>query len=387
MIKLLRHPEGSDGGGGGGEAAATQAPSSPASAVPQASTTSDNPMERMAQSLEKIWNKDEGNPGLGPDTNEEGSKGSEEEGGTPPEETPAWDEDDKKLLAEKGLDKLAHSEEAKKLLKIYRDAEKGIHQFSQSNSNAIERLKTIDGALLNGDIKALKEMGYDIQVETRTPDKMIEEVHQDYNNLSKIWSDMLEQLGEQPPQVVEALKNAAYRLSAPYQAKADSYAKEQEALELESRIAKKLGVEPAKGGRGAQIYENLSKKAEANVTSLVQKELAAGDVNAENYWKEVKAATDFGGPLHALGINLPKAFGTNENTAQFFHEVGKALYIKKDLPNILASARKQWEKEAAMKRQGNGAPKGGSSGNSPSNDNKPVSALSAMMRQFSGRKE
>lgn len=393
--RVLRNPDGAEGAGGGGASVATATASQPSASSDSSSTSTpapSNPMEQMAMSLAQM----SGNPATGPGDNETAQGQTAEGENTAPKDEPVedWAEEEAKFLTGKGLKDLKNlpkNEDTQRLLKMYRDAESGINQFSQSNANATTRLANIDSLLHAGDLQSLKDMGYDIPVETRTPDKMIQEVEHEYSSFAKQWESLLvdidSRLGQEvPPALVEVLKSAAQRFKGHYQTKVDVFNKEMEMSQMEERVAKKYGL--AKGDESKENrYKQLTDKATAHYTDLVQKAVAVGDLKGKEYLDYITKATEIGGPLNAVGVSLAKGFGSNPHTAEFLFKVGKGLHTLENMPSIISDERKKWEKEEALKSQSNGGVYGVSPASNPSNNGAPkASALDAAMMRYMGQK-
>lgn len=390
MIRILRNPEGAETGGGGASVATATAsqPSASSDSSSPSTYTPSNPMEQMAMSLSGNLST------TGPEGDEKAQGQTGEGENTAPETEPVedWAEEEARFLMGKGLKDLKNlpkNEDSQRLLKMYRDAESGINQFSQSNANATTRLSTIDSLLHAGDLQSLKDMGYDIPVETRTPEKMIQEIDHEFNSFSSEWNEFLaaidNRLGQDvPPALVEVLTTAANRFKNRFQTKADVYNKELEMAQVEERVAKKYGLSKGEEGKSTK-YQQLTDKATAHYTDLVQKAVAVGDLEGSKYLDYITKATNIGGPLNAVGVTLAKGFGSNPHTAEFLFKVGKGLHTLENMPSIISSERKKWEKEEALKRQSNGGVHGISPSSNPSNNGAAkTSALSAAMQNYMG---
>lgn len=282
------------------------------------------------------------------------------------EDKTAWTKEDVEALKAKKWDKLPFSKEAAALLKSQQELQSEYSRVSGSNSNAIARNTQLEAALHSGDVKTLTEMGFDLQFDKRTTEDMTKELEVQFNEVKTPMESAIAELrkagmneaADYVKQVVQGILNG-------YNQKAGLIESEKAKKAEKASWAQEFGLTP----KTAKGYENLSKNAETNLTALTQK-----DPDAPKYYAYVKDATKPGGPLHALGVNLARAYGTSPESAAFINDVAKGLYLTKEMPNILKTERTRWEKEVVNKgtthRPGGQAPipANGGKGGSPAAD-------------------
>lgn len=376
--KIYRDPNSSTGGGIAPASGASAAPASPASAPASAATSgasgeAKSPFQSFGEGLAKALSKDpqssqppsDGKGTPPPASGDEGEDkdhiaGTEEpvttaDSGdeTPDEEQQGdepkgWTEDELKDLKARGLDTLPHTPETQKLEKSFREARAEMSRLASSNSNMVSRVTDLESALHSGDVKALQAMGYDLKVDQRTPDMMIQEIETQFNEVKDAIEPLYMQLKKDSPEVAELLKRAFGKVAGKYEARAAIITKEQENQALEQRVLEKAGVKPST----KNSYQKLSDQAEKNLTSITQQDPEAG-----KYFQLLKDLTAKDGPLGALGVNIAKLYGTSPETAKMANQIGKGLYFERNMKTIVASERKKWEKDAtkrAMTHGGNG---------------------------------
>lgn len=371
-FRLYRHP---DAPAGGAAAPATGGASASAAPAPAAKPTGAASFTSFREGLAKALTKDPKTsqpPSDGKETSPAATGGEGEESGVedketkepvttadPDGETPegeeqkgddakGWTEDELKDLKARGLDKLPFSPETQKLEKSFREARAEKDRLATSNSNLVTRNTEIEAALHAGDVKALQGMGFDLKVDQRTPEKIIEEIETDFNSVKGAIEPLYNQLVADNPEVAKALKKAFDQIARKYNDRAAVIAREQEKQSWQQEVLEKAGVKP----ETKNSYKKLADQAQTNLTALTQQDPEAG-----KYFKLLEAATAKGGALHALGINLARAYGSSPETAKQFHEIGKGLYFAQNQKQIIATEEKRWAKnreKADLTRGGGG---------------------------------
>lgn len=288
----------------------------------------------------------------------------------------AWSEEDKAALKAHKWDKLPFSPEAAALLKTKQELQAEFSRVSGSNSNAIARNTQLEAALHSGDVKTLQEMGFDLQFDKRTTEDMTKELEVQFNEVKQPMEAAIAELrkagmneaADYVKQIVQGILNG-------YNQKASLIESEKAKKDEKANWAKEFGLTP----KTAKGYENLSKNAEANLTSLTQK-----DPDAPKYYAEIKEATKPGGPLHALGVNLARAYGTSPESAAFINDVAKGLFLSRNMPDILKTERARWAKDELAKA-GNRKPGGNHPAHVPGQGGKGSESVSRLQEGMRSR--
>lgn len=274
----------------------------------------------------------------------ETTPGEEEKG----DEQKGWTEEEQTELKAHGLDKLAHTPEAKGLLKSFREARAEKDRLATSNSNMVTRVSDLEAALHSGDVKALQEMGYDLKVDQRTPDQMIGEIEGQFNEVKGAFEPVFLELQQTNPQAAELIKRAFNKVAGKLNDRAALIAKEQEKQAWQAETLEKAGIKPStKNG-----YQKLADQAETNLAKLTQQDPEAG-----KYYALLVDETKPGGALASLGINLATLYGKSEASAKMANRMAKGLFFEKNMKSIIDTQRKGWEKDRekrAMTHGGNG---------------------------------
>lgn len=376
--KIYRDPNANTGGGSAPATGASAAPASPASTPAPAAPSggsgeAKSPFESFRSGLAKALSKDPQSSQPPSDGNGTDSPASEDEGedkdqvaGTeepvttaePGDETPdeeqkgdepkGWTEDELKDLKARGLDTLPHTPETQKLEKSFREARAEMSRLASSNSNMVTRVSELESALHSGDVKALQAMGYDLKVDQRTPDMMIQEIETQFNEVKGAIEPLYLQMVKDNPEIAQQLKKSFDKIASKYNDRAAIIAKEQEKQAWQQETLEKAGVKPST----KNSYQKLSDQAEKNLTAIVQQDPEAG-----KYFQLLKDLTAKDGPLGALGVNIAKLYGTSPETAKMANQIGKGLFFERNMKTIVAGERKKWEKDhakRAMTHGGNG---------------------------------
>lgn len=301
---------------------------------------------------------------------DETAPGGEQEG----DDSKGWNSEEQAELKAHGLDKLQFGAEGRTLLKSFREARAEKDRLATSNANVITRNSQLEAALHAGDAKALQDMGFDLKLDQRTPDKMIEEIEVQFNGIKETFEPLIKQLAAENPEVAGLIRAAAQKLLKGYNDKAAIIAQEQKWQERESKLLEKVGFKP-------ETKDHLSKlkgQAETHLTALTQL-----DPDAPKYFKELEAATKAGGPLHALGITLAKGYGLSKETAKIMNEIGKGLYFQRNMKTIVEGERKKWEKDRDKRAMTHGG--GGNHPNPAPGTPSRAQGLSSAMRAHMGK--
>jgi hypothetical protein len=366
--QIYRDPNVTGGGGNASATGGSPAPASPASS-PVTAATSGNSGEAKKSSFEsfrsglaKVLAKDpetsqppsDGKETKSAATGIEGEEkdhleGTEEPVTTakPEDETATdeelegddlkgWTEDELKDLKARGLDSIPFTPETRKLEKSFRDARAEMSRLAASNTNMVTRVTDLEAALHSGDVKALQSMGYDLKVDQRTPDMMIQEIETQFNDVKSAIEPLYKELINDNPEIAQALKRSFDKIASKYNDRAAIIAKEQERQALKEEILQETGVKPAT----KNAYQKISDQAEKNLTALTQQDPEAG-----KYFQIVKDLTEKDAPLGALGVNLAKLYGTSKQTAELANKIGKGLYFEREMKNIITGERKKWERD------------------------------------------
>lgn len=404
-VKINRNQDSNSGGGNapasGGQSSPAPSSSSPATAATSGDTGgAKSVFESFQNSLAKALTKgpdssqppsngkntdsaateDEGE-GLGQlDTTKEPVTTAESEGETLSDDEQegdnkkGWTEDELKDLKARGLDKIPFTEETRKLENSFREARAEMSRLASSNANMVTRNADLEAALHSGDVKALQNMGFDLKVDQRTPDVMIQEIETQFNEVKGAIEPLYKELISENPEIAHALKRSFDKIAGKYNERAAIIMKEQERQALKAEIYEETGHKPST----KNSYQKISDQAEKNLTALTQKDPEAG-----KYYNEIKDLTSNGGPLAALGINLATIYGKSPATAELANRLGKGLHFEKEMKNILATERKKWEKDyvkKSMTHGGNGGqPNHANSGSGNNSINRLRQGMQSMM--------
>ncbi len=399
-IRIYRHPD-STAGGSAPANGGSPAPASPAaSPAPAAASGGQSPFESFRQGLAKSLAKGSQTsqpPGDGNDTQPAATGGegedanripnSEEPGTTAKPEgetTPGeeqegadkdgWTEEEQAELKAHGLEKFQSSAEAKQLLKSFREARAEKDRVAGSNSNLVTRMSQMEAALHAGDAKALQALGYDLKLDTRTPDQIIGEIEADFNGIKGTFEPLIKQLAAESPEVAQLVLKATKKLLNGLEAKAAVIEREKEKASWQQEVLEKAGVKP----ETKNAYKTLADSAEKHLTALTQQ-----DPDAGKYYKLLEKETAPGGALHAMGITLARGYGLSPQTAKMMHEIGKGLFFQQNMKSILEGERRKWDKDRE-KRAITGNP-GGEHPAPPSGTSDRTSRLRAGMRAMVGK--
>jgi hypothetical protein len=310
-------------------------------------------------------------PGTTAESEIEADPDEEQEGAEPEKE---WSKEELKTL-EAMKAKLPFTPESRTVLKSLRDTRAQLDRVSASNTNAISRAQSLEAALYAGDAKALQEMGFDLKLDQRKPDDMIKELEADFNAIKETMEPVIRDLAAQDPDVAKKVTKALQKVLGRYNDRAATITREQEWQERESKILAKAGVK----SEDPNNYKKLSEKAQSNLSALSQE-----DPEAAKYFKFIESETKPGGGLHALGLNLARAYGTSLEAARTMNKMAKGLYFEQNMKAILADKRKAWEKDREKRSQT--ARPGGASAAPPATQNGIHSRLAAGMSAYMGRR-
>lgn len=371
-IKIYRDPN-SDAGGAASAATSSEAASASTSAggavAPNASPEA-NPMMNFAAGLAKSLAKtpsaslpasdgkktdaaatategdaggddDSKDPGTTADADPEAGEAEEQEGA---ESETEWSKEELKTL-EAMKATLPFTPESRTVLKSLRDTRAQLDRVSASNTNAISRSQELEAALHAGDAKALQALGFDLKLDQRTPDKMIEELEGEFNVLADAMKPVLGELAklEDGGKALGMVKSAVQKVLNRYNDKAAVITREQERQSLKDEVLREAGVKKD----APNSYKVLSDKAKSHLQALVQE-----DPKANENFKLLEKYTSHGGPLHALGITLARAYGTNMETARMANKLAAGLELiegKRNVKAILTEDRRKQDKDR-MKR-------------------------------------
>ncbi len=399
-IRILYNQDMGNGGG-------TPAPSSPApaAAAPAAQGSgSSNPQESFASALRDIAGAEtkstqqsqpasDGNQAAPESKGAEGDlegritddQGTTADGEvTDPEGKGAenkWSEDDQTFLKAQGLDSLPWSSEVQKIVKSGRELRSQYDRVSQSNSNAISQAEVMRQAVYkaaNGDPEALqKAFGVDLQLDRRTPESRMKEIHSDAQEFKSTLEGVLAQLEQEGNQaaaqgVVQAWNAIASKLDG----RANVIKTEEDWQKREADWLRKAGKNPDP----KDAFSTMKGNAEKHLAMLTQE-----DKDASLWFKAIEDETKPGGALAALNIDLPRAYGTSPQVARFMNQIGKSLATLKNMPQILAAERKRAEADFERK-QSQGGPRGSTTGGSArgsQNANPVIASLEGMFAQAS----
>lgn len=398
-IRLYRDPM-SDAGGSAPANGGSSAPASPAaSSAPAAAAGGQSPFESFRAGLAKALAKDSqtSQPPNGKDTappasgtegedadrisdSEDTGTTAKPEGDTTPgeeqegAEKDGWTEEEQAELKAHALEKLQHSAEGRALLKSYREARAEKDRLAGSNSNLATWKNQVESALYTGDTKALEAMGFDLQIDRRTPDKIIGEIEEQFNGVKNAFAPLIEQLKAESPEIATAVTRAAQKVLNGLNDKAAVITREQEKQAWQQEVLQKAGVKPDT----KNAYQKLSEAAERNLTALAQQDPKAGE-----YYKLLEKETAAGGALHAMGLSLARGYGLSKQTADMMHQLGKGLFFAQNQKTILEGERRKWERDRE-KRAVTSSP--GGDHPIPPSSQKPsgASRLAAGMRQMMG---
>lgn len=365
--RIYRDPNSTAGGGNAPANGGSTAPASPASSPVSAASTGNSgeaktsPFESFRTGLAKALTKDpassqppsDGNQTKPAATGDEGEEPDQNAGAEEPvttaepgDETPdeeqkgdepkGWTEDELKDLKARGIDNIPFTPETRKLEKSFRDARAEMSRLASSNTNMVSRVTDLEAALHSGDVKALQGMGFDLKVDQRTPDMMIQEIETQFNDVKNSLEPLYKELMNENPEIAQALKRSFDKIAGKYNDRAAIISKEQERQTLKDEILQETGAKPAT----KNAYQKISDQAERNLTALTQ-----GDPEAGKYFQLIKDLTGKDGPMGALGINLAKLYGTSPETAKMANQIGKGLYFEKNMKTIITGERKKWERD------------------------------------------
>jgi hypothetical protein len=296
---------------------------------------------------------------------------AEQEGAEPEQE---WSKEELKTL-EAMKAKLPFSAESRTVLKSLRDTRAQLDRVSASNTNVISRNAALEAALHAGDAKALEGMGFDLKMDKRTPDMMIEEIESDFNHVKGALEPLYKKLLNDSPETARDLKAAFDKIAGKYETRAATIAQEQEWQKRESKILEKAGVK----SDAPNNYAKLSEKAQSNLAALAQE-----DPESAKYFKFIESETKPGGGLHALGLNLARAYGTSLEAARTMNKMAKGLFFEQNMKSILADKRRAWEKDHTKRSQTQKV--SGDSAAPPATQNGIHSKLAAGMSAYMGRR-
>ena len=284
-------------------------------------------------------------------------KGEEEQG-----VESRWSEDDLKMLEAKGWGDLEFNDKTASIVKSLRDTEAQYQRVSQSNSNALNRNAIVENALRTKDFDSLKKLGFDVDIDRRTPDDQRKEIEANWEVITKTLNPALEKLNLDDEQY-NVLQGALSGLSNHYNMQVQKINNAKSESELEQRILAKAGINT----QSTNGYESLAKQAEANLVDI-----AKDDSSAFDNYQVVADATKEGGPLWGLNIDLAKAY-SNPESAKFFNEVGSAMLVKK---NFSEHVDKEIKRRGEQERKASGAKPLGNTGS------KGAPTLSPLEQQF-----
>lgn len=322
----------------------------------------------------------------GENTDDQGTTGQPDGDSTDGEAKGAangWSEDELKTLKAHGLDDMPFHPSAKKLLDSSRELRAQADRVSASNANAITEAETLRQAVYaaaHGDPKMLQDIiGNEVNLKSTGPDEVLNEIKGYHSAQRDILQGIITDLeGRGQMDAAQALLDAGNRVLSFWDKKAQVVMREKERAEDRTRLMKEFGKTSDPG----EAYKALSGKAKENLAAIT-----AEDAEAAKYYTEIEEATKDGGPLRAMGITLARAFGSNLHTAKYFIQVGKALHVLKNQPQILNDSRKKWEADYERKKAlggPRGSTTGGSSGGKTATD-AAISNLAGSMRAFMGR--
>lgn len=301
---------------------------------------------------------------------DETASGGEQEG----DNNKGWNSEEQAELKAHGLEKFPFGVEGRALLKSFREARAEKDRLATSNANVITRNSQLEAALHAGDAKALQDLGFDLKLDQRTPDKMIEEIEVQFNGIKETFEPLIKQLAAENPDVAGLVRAAAQKVLKGYNDKAAIIAQEKQWQERENKLLEKVGFKP----ESKDHYTKIKGQAESNLTALTQQ-----DPDAPKYFKELEAATRAGGALHALGISLAKGYGLSKETAKMMHEIGKGLYFQRNMKTIVEGERKKWEKDRDKRAMTHGG--GGNHPNPAPGTPSRAQGLSSAMRAHMGK--
>lgn len=319
--------------------------------------------------------EDEGGDGSGSENSEsEGTTAEGDEGETPEEQAPEggedeetdgegdapkpkateddpagkWDADEQKDLETWGLKDAKPTEETRKIVKIARDNHKTVQELKQQQAQSSDYLAAVGNALVNHDVENLNAMieelgGEKLPFDVRTEESQIKEVTDGFN----AFFDALEK-GLTKEEFAKA-QTALAPVYAQTKSQVDKLEKKIMERQASDAAVKKLGMTPVKG----KYLEGLKAKADKNFALLVRE-----DKKAEAYMKVLE-------PIFKSGTVLQNPSKAYAMAPQAVHELGEALYFKRNFEKeFLPVLKKEWEAAAKLKRIG-APPPSGKKGGSP----------------------
>ena len=274
-----------------------------------------------------------------------------------------------------------------KMSSSYRELEQKYTQGQTYLGAVNQTIEDYKAVLQSGDPAQIAAMvdhfGGEVQFDTRNTETMTKEIQGQYQDVLAIFKALEpEMTAEQAQLVNRALTAYAGQLNGKINTLADKSARKEE---IRKEIAKLTGVQTPKIGNP---YERYQAPAKENMTTL---EREMNDPNFWAYYNEIAPAFKPGGMYHAQGLTAPKAFGTSIDSARFYMNLAKGLWLQKNMPSVLSNHEKSW----LQKQSGNGAvtapPTGGGAVTTTPSNQDPVLAKHArdmeehMLRRSGGR--
>lgn len=242
-----------------------------------------------------------------------------------------------------------------KLARSARELETSYTRGQQYLSEVNQRIDDFRTVLAAGDpaeiAKMVEYFGGEVQFDVRKPDDVIGEIQTGYGDLVKVFQAIAPELDQSALNAVNrALEAYGQQLTGKINGIKDTQARRED---IRKEIARITGVQQPKIGNPNERYKV---PAQAHITQLER------EAQDPNFWKYYEAIRDAfaapdpksgkpGGFLHAQGITAGKAFGSSIESARYYLDLGKALWIQKNMPTVLSQHEQAWLK----KQQGNGA--------------------------------
>jgi hypothetical protein len=322
---------------------------------------------------------------------EGGSQGSSAQGGTPAPDTSstapangqppaevkgALSPDDKAYWTKKDpvfADMPDHPAVAK-MSSQYRELEGKFTQGQQYLGVVNQTIEDFKSVLASGDpaeiAKMVQHFGGEVKFDTRGPEDRIKELNDGYASVLQALQAVAQDL---PEGSVPVINRALAALSSQTQAKVGDIQRKQEMKTELQAMAKAAGITPNIGNPN----ERYKAPAQANMTTL---EREMNDPNFWEYYEAIKPAFAPGGMLHAQGLTAGKAFGASIDSARYYVNLAKGLWLAKNMESkVLPAHEAAWLKKQNGNNAAGAPPRGASPANAGAPQNPTITALEAKM--------
>lgn len=264
----------------------------------------------------------------------------------------AWSDEDQKYLAsleakDPAFKGMPYHPAVEKLARNNRELEAKFTQGQQYLGTVNQTIEDFKSVLQSGDpaeiAKMVEHFGGEVQFDVRKAEDKVNEIKAGYQSLVEVFRSMSDRF---PPEAVPAINQALEAYANQLNGQVEGITREQQDRErIRKEIERVTGVQQKQIGNP---YERYKAPAQANITAL---EREMNDPHFWDYYNEIKDAFAPGGMFHAQQVTVGKAFGASPDSARYYMNIAKGLWLAKNMPRVISQHEQAWLK----KHQGNGA--------------------------------